>query len=93
MIQSLGFERLVAAFNRFPGIGRKSASRLAWHLISQQNNFALELAEIIKQSAELFCVCDKCYMLSESNPCPVCSSPERDVDQLCVVESSADVLL
>ena len=91
MIQSPNFERLVAAFNRFPGIGRKSANRLAWYLISQQKNFALELSEIIRLSAEMFCTCEQCFMLSERNPCPICSSHERDIHQLCVVESSADV--
>ncbi len=93
MILSPSFERLVTAFNRFPGIGKKSAQRLAWHLISEDKSFARELANIITETTELFCMCDWCNMLSETNPCPICSSSDRNDDQLCVVESSADVII
>lgn len=93
MILSPSFEKLTAAFARFPGIGKKSAQRLAWHLVSQEPRFAIELYTAIKESSEAICTCDRCYMLSESNPCPICSSLERSNTQLCVVENSADVLI
>ncbi len=93
MILFPSFERLVFALNRFPGIGKKSAQRLAWHLISQDKAFALELSSVIKETVEVFCTCDECNMLSESNPCPICSSPDRNGDLLCVVENSADIFI
>ena len=93
MILSPQFERLVQVLNRFPGIGKKTAQRLAWYLIAQDKRFALELAETIQQTAESFHTCGSCFMLAETDPCPICTSVERDPVQLCVVESSADVFL
>lgn len=93
MLLSPSFERLVAVFNRFPGIGKKSATRLAWHLISQDKKFATELSDVIQESADLFQICSTCNMLAETDPCPICSSVDRNDEQLCVVESSADVYL
>ncbi|PKN80073.1 MAG: recombination protein RecR [Candidatus Cloacimonetes bacterium HGW-Cloacimonetes-1] len=93
MILSVQFERLVQVLSRFPGIGKKTAQRLAWHLISSDKRYATELAETIQQAVDAFCTCGKCYMLAETDPCPICDSAERDTTQLCVVESSADVFL
>jgi len=64
---------------------------MAWYLLSQDQNFALELAETIKTTVQAFKPCSKCLMLSESDPCPICSSLMRDTDSLCIVESSADI--
>ncbi len=93
MVLFASFERLVNALCRFPGIGRKSAQRLAWHLISKEKSFAIELADIIKESADIFCECGSCFMLSESDPCPICSSRERNDEEICIVENTADVFL
>ncbi len=91
MLVSLSLERLIQAFNRFPGIGRKTAQRLAWFLISQDKSFALELAETIKNTVESFTRCSHCQILSELDPCPICVATDRQDDVLCVVESSSDV--
>lgn len=91
MLVSLSLERLIQAFNRFPGIGRKTAQRLAWYLIGQDKRFALELADTIRSTIESFTTCDTCNMLSEANPCSLCETTERLDDLLCVVESSSDV--
>lgn len=91
MLVSLSLERLIQAFNRFPGIGRKTAQRLAWFLISQDKSFALELAETIKNTVESFTRCSYCQILSELDPCPICVATDRQDDVLCVVESSSDV--
>ncbi len=91
MLLSLSLERLIQAFNRFPGIGRKTAQRLAWHLLSQDKSFALELAETIKSTVESFTSCSHCQILSELDPCPICTATDRQDDVLCVVESSSDV--
>ena len=91
MIISPALEKLIQALTRFPGIGKKTAQRMAWYLVSQDKSFGLELAEIIKQTVENITTCSLCNMLSESDPCPFCTSSERTDSLLCVVESSADI--
>lgn len=91
MLVSPGLERLIQILNRFPGIGRKTAQRLAWFLVSQDKSFALELADTIKTTVESFTTCSLCGMLSESDPCLFCSSNERSDALLCVVENTADI--
>ena len=91
MLVSPALDRLIQSLNRFPGIGRKTAQRLAWYLVSQDKNFALDLAETIKTTVESFTSCRHCQMLSESDPCPFCSSAERSDAHLCVVENTADI--
>lgn len=91
MLISLGLELLIQALNRFPGIGRKTAQRLAWFLVSQDKSFALELAETIRNTVESFTTCSQCNMLSESDPCPLCTATDRSDSLLCVVENSADI--
>lgn len=91
MYISENLEKLVESLARFPGIGKKTAQRLAWHLLGQDKSFALELVEIIKTTVESFQPCSLCLMLSESDPCPICSSNDRNLQQLCIVEHSADI--
>jgi recombination protein RecR len=91
MYISENLEKLVESLARFPGIGKKTAQRLAWHLLGQDKSFALELVEIIKTTVESFQPCSLCLMLSESDPCPICSSNDRNREQLCIVEHSADI--
>ncbi len=91
MLISPALDRLIQSLNRFPGIGRKTAQRLAWYLVSQDKNFALDLAETIKTTVESFTSCRHCQMLSESDPCPFCSSAERSDALLCVGENTADI--
>ena len=91
MLFSEKFEKLIQTLNRFPGMGRKTAQRLAWFMVSQDKNFALNLAETIITTVESFKTCSKCNMLSESDPCPYCTSVERLDSHLCVVENSSDI--
>ncbi len=91
MILSENLEKLIQAFNRFPGIGRKTAQRLAWFLVSQDKGMALQLAETIKNTVDSFKACTKCNMLSESDPCPICNAEDRQDNLLCVVENNSDV--
>lgn len=91
MIFSDKFEKLIQALNRFPGIGRKTAQRLAWYLVTQDKHQALQLAEIIQSTVESFTTCSLCNMMSESDPCPICMAVDRSDEVLCVVESNADV--
>ena len=91
MLISLSLEKLVQAFCRFPGIGKKTAQRLAWFLVSQDKKFALELADTIRATVESFKLCGHCNMLSETDPCHFCDSPERNDEVLCIIENSPDV--
>ncbi|MDD2507296.1 MAG: recombination mediator RecR [Candidatus Cloacimonetes bacterium] len=91
MYISENLEKLVESLARFPGIGKKTAQRLAWHLLSEDKSFARELAEIITTTMESFKPCSDCLMLSESDPCPICSAVDRSHESLCIVEQSADI--
>jgi recombination protein RecR len=86
-------EKLIQHFNRFPGIGRKTAQRLAWHLISGQKNDAHDFADCIKETVENFTTCGNCLMLSEGNPCLICASTDRDDSLLCIVETTSEIYL
>jgi len=91
MLISTKLDKLVESLSRFPGIGKKTAQRLAWYLLSEDKSFAMDLAETIQRTVESFRPCSKCLMLSESDPCLICSSPQRSLETLCLVESSADI--
>ena len=88
---SENLEKLIQGFSRFPGIGRKTAQRIAWYILSQDKDFAFQLADSIRTAVEKFTTCKICNMLSEADPCQICTSSDRDVDVLCIVESSADI--
>lgn len=84
-------EKLIQSLSRFPGIGKKTAGRLAWHIVSGDKSTALQLAANISAAVEAFRPCSLCNLLSERDPCPICSSRDRDTDSLCIVEHSADI--
>jgi recombination protein RecR len=85
------FERLAAAFERLPGIGAKGAARIAYHLLRAPKEEGAALAEAVVAARELVRRCSTCNMLTEEDPCAVCSDPARDGSILCVVEDAADV--
>jgi recombination protein RecR len=82
--------RLVAALRRLPGIGEKSATRLAFHLLSAPESHARELAEAILRLRKEIVLCETCFDLTDASPCATCRSPERDPALVCVVEEPAD---
>lgn len=84
-------EKLIDSLSRFPGIGKKTAGRLAWYIVSSDKIFAQQLAENITAASEAFRPCSLCNMLSECDPCPICASNEREQDSICIVQQSADV--
>jgi recombination protein RecR len=84
---------LVENLKRLPGIGTKSAERLAIHLISDDKKTALQLAETIKNCVESYTNCSLCNMLSEKDPCSFCTNGSRNDDLLCIVENTQDVYL
>ncbi|MEA2103461.1 MAG: recombination mediator RecR [Candidatus Cloacimonadota bacterium] len=86
-------ENLKNSFKKLPGIGSKTAERLAFHLISGKKQEAIDLARTITDSINSIRKCDVCNMLSAHSPCQFCSSTERQNDLLCVVERTQDVYL
>jgi recombination protein RecR len=83
---------LVEQLGKLPGIGRKSAERLAFHLLRVHESEALALADSIRQVRENVRYCKTCFNLSESELCPICSDPRRDTTRLCVVEQPRDLM-
>lgn len=84
--------RIIDEFAKLPGIGRKSAERLAYHLLRVHKTEAFALADAIRNVRENVRYCDRCYNLSEDDRCEVCRDPKRDRTQLCVVEQPRDVM-
>jgi recombination protein RecR len=91
MSTSPAMDRLVASLERLPGIGEKSATRLAYFLLSAPADLARELSESIARVQRDTVVCESCFTLSDRTPCPVCAHPGRDRTIVCVVEEPADM--
>ncbi len=83
-------ERLANRLARMPGIGRKSAARLAFYILNLPREEALELSDIIREVKDKVGFCSVCFNISESDPCQVCQDPKRDSSVICVVEETAD---
>jgi recombination protein RecR len=88
--ESLG--KLVTLLSRLPGIGRKTAGRLAFHILKMSPDEARELAETILVVKEKVGTCATCCNISETDPCAVCSSQTRDRSIICVVEEASDII-
>jgi recombination protein RecR len=82
-------ERLIAAFERFPGIGRRTAERLAFHALRDPE--AMELSAALEDAARNTRRCAQCHNVTEHDPCALCSDAARVADQLLVVEEPRDV--
>ncbi len=79
-------ERLAGAIASFPGLGRKSASRIAYHILNMPDSEAAELINAINDARGSIKHCAKCCNLSEAELCPICSDAKRDTSTICVVE-------
>src|SRR4029434_4652137 len=88
--QSIG--RLIDELARLPGIGRKSAERLAYHLLRVNKAEALALADAICDVRENVHYCAVCFNLAEGERCTICADPKRDTGQLCIIEQPRDLL-
>jgi recombination protein RecR len=84
-------ERLVASLKRLPGIGEKSATRLAFHLLGAPDAHVQELAETIGRLKQEIVLCEQCFDLTDTSPCEICRDSRRDASLLCVVEEPADL--
>ncbi len=85
-------ERLISELSRLPGVGPKTAQRLAFHLLRADRHRAESLAQAIVDMKLRIGFCERCYNIAEGSLCAICSSARRDTTLLCVVESPLDVL-
>jgi recombination protein RecR len=93
MLDSIpSFSRLVAEFSKLPGIGKKTAARLVFHLLRRPDSDAAALAEAIADIKHSIRFCSQCFGLTENDPCNLCSDPGRDERLLCVVEQPQDLI-
>jgi len=84
--------RLIEELNKLPGIGPKSAKRLAYHLIRNPDEEARALAEAILTLKEKIKLCSVCFNITDCDPCRICQDKERDRSKICVVEKPSDIL-
>jgi recombination protein RecR len=84
--------RLVAELSKLPGIGQRTAQRLAFHVLREEETEALGLADAIREVKEKVGLCEVCFNLSEGRRCQICDDPRRDRSLICVVEQPADVI-
>jgi recombination protein RecR len=84
--------RLVAELQRLPGIGQRTAQRLAFHLLRTDEDEAIALSEAIREVKEKVGLCEVCFNLAEGPRCRICADQSRDQSQICVVEEPADVI-
>ena len=83
--------KLIEHFRALPGIGNKTAVRLAYHVLDMDAEQAKKLAEAIIEAKEKIGYCNTCFNLSDQNPCVICAAEERDHSVICVVEQPQDV--
>ncbi len=84
-------ERLIEAFARFPGIGKKTAQRMAFYVLKSDNQYAVQLAEAVMDVKSKILTCSMCGGITVEDPCTICSDSKRQEDLLCIVEESSDI--
>lgn len=89
---SLLIEQLIQALKCLPGVGPKSAQRMAYHLLERDREGAAELAEALNSAVAQVGHCDRCRTFTENTRCDICNNAARDQTLLCVVETPADIL-
>ena len=88
---SPAMQRLVAGLRRLPGVGEKSAARLAYFLLGAPDELVGELSDAIARIKADTVICGTCFNLGANDPCPICANPNRDAASICVVEEPADL--
>jgi recombination protein RecR len=83
---------LIASLAKLPGVGPRSAERIALHLVQTESTAVKQLAEAILAAREKIQFCTTCGSLTEKSPCPICTDPRRDVSLVCLVERAVDIL-
>ncbi len=85
-------EKLIESFEKLPSIGNKTAVRLAFHILNASQEEADEFVKSIQDAKKNLKFCSKCYNISDTDPCEICSNPKRDASKICVVEDVKDVV-
>ena len=83
---------LIAALAKLPGIGPRSAERIALHVVQTDPGYVRELAQALLKAREQVAPCNRCGALTEEQPCSICSSPKRESSLVCVVERPVDII-
>ena len=83
--------QLIEAFSSFPGIGKKTAQRMAFHVLRSSSNIASQLSESVINMKSKIRFCSVCNGITENDPCDICSNPKRDESSICIVEQASDV--
>ncbi len=85
-------KNLITEFAKMPGIGRKSAQRLAYYVLALEDSQAVALAEAIRKVKEEVHLCPKCFNITDLEVCEICTSAKRDQSLICVVENAKDII-
>ena len=89
---SPSIEKLIEAFEKLPSIGNKTAARLAFHMLNASEAETNEFIEAIMNAKKNLKYCSKCFNITDTDPCPICSNAGRDQSTICVVEDVKDVV-
>jgi recombination protein RecR len=87
-----GIKNLIAAFERLPGIGPKSATRLVFYLLNTPESYVGDMARLLVALKKDIKICKECFSVSEDELCPICADNKRDKHTICVVERAIDVM-
>ena len=91
-LYSPSIEKLIESFEKLPSIGHKTASRLAFYILNSSEEETKEFVNSILEAKKNLKYCSKCYNISDTDPCPICSNPKRDITSICVVEDVRDII-
>ena len=89
---SPSIEKLIESFEKLPSIGHKTAARLAFHILNASEEQTNEFINAIQNAKKNLKYCSKCYNISDTDPCNICSNPKRDENTICVVEDVRDII-
>lgn len=89
---SPSIEKLIESFEKLPSIGHKTAARLAFHMLNASEEETNEFIRSIQNAKQNLKYCSKCYNISDTDPCNICSNPKRDENVICVVEDVRDII-
>ncbi|MBO5743372.1 MAG: recombination protein RecR [Clostridia bacterium] len=92
MLYTKSFQKLIDVFRKMPGVGNKSAVRMAYYVLSMTDEEANDMTKIILDAKEKICYCKICQNTTEQEICEICSSSKRDKSIICVVEQPKDVI-
>jgi recombination protein RecR len=92
ILRSPSVERLLDAFRKLPGVGRRTAERMTLHVLSAPEEVAMQLSDALRDARQRIRNCSVCCNLTETDPCPICTAEDRDRSVVCVVEQPSGVM-